>query len=288
MSVKNVKIGFYRGYVKDSHDAITEVLGGLASSHDYPYIDGGDVQYQIRGLHQFHGGASFKGVFAKLRKNDIPHIGALGGSEREIGIQDDEGVIEKNYFLYFKKNQLLVYQSNFNGSTITALETYFSKRLNTATSFHPILRLDAMQSFLKNELKPTCIEFKIASPTNPAMYDSDDFSRHIISLMSETGGASLGLTINAGGRGKNKKSLFMDIKQTLKNLVLKGDVTAAKIKLDGIEHPVDLLADRIIAIRKVKMNGRYPVEDDMYAALLTAKDEYESALSQYFGALDDI
>ena len=67
---------------------------------------------------------------------------------------------------------------------------------------------------------------------------------------------------------------------------MKGDVTAAKIKLDGIEHPVDLIADRLVTTRKVKMVGRYPDEDEMYEALLDAKDKFEPELSEYFGTID--
>jgi hypothetical protein len=286
MSVKSIKIGFYVGFVQDSGDVISEVLGGLATSQDYPHTGDGDVQYQIRALHQFHGGASFKGVFAKLRQSDIPHIGDLDGSEREIGIQEDEGVLEKNYFLYFRKNRLLVYQSNFSGSAITAFEKYFSERLNIKTSFNPIVRVDAISRLFNENCKPTRIEFTIAKPTNATLYNSNDFSKNLISLMNETGGSTLGLTISAGGRGKSKKSLFSNATQLVRQLVMKGDVTAAKIKLDGIEHPVDLIADRLVTTRKVKMVGRYPDKDEMYAALLDAKDKFEAELSEYFGTID--
>lgn len=288
MTSKNIKIRFYVGYVglNGGDGLVSEVLSRLSAQTSFPCLNYGDAHYQIRGLRKFHNGSSFQGVFAKLRNTDMPHIGDPEGGEREIDMEKNEGVIEKNYFLYYKKHELLVYQSNLHGSTIDAFGKYFSNLVNHATIFSPIIKPDSISRLMKEGREPTRIEVKIAKPTNPDFYPSDDWTDRTLSLMNEMGGSTVNLTISAGGRGKSRQWLMPSVKDFLYKAVASGHAKVAKISLSGLEHPIDLLADRILVIRSVKMNGRYPLETDIYSALLAARDEVSKDLDIYFGSID--
>lgn len=284
MNRKKFKVGFYVGQVgpAGADGLVSETLLDMAREQNGPSVPWGDVFYQIRGLEQFNNGESFKGIFAKIRTHDIPHIGSTAGEERKITLHEDEGVIEKNHFLYFRRNELLVYQSNGNGSTLSAFGNYFSTRLNHTTIFQPILKPEAMSRMMRQDLEPTRIELEVARPTNPDQYPDDIWSSDILKLMNGAGGAKIRLTISADGHGRSARRLYSQIKGKIAALVGSGNATTAKIKMAGIEQPIDLIADRIVTTVSVEMDGRYPSESKMFQALRAAKDRSTSELDAIF------
>lgn len=66
-------------------------------------------------------------------------------------------------------------------------------------------------------------------------------------------------------------------------LVNSGNANIARIKMAGVEQPIDLIADRVMAEVLVEMNGRYPVTDGMFQALGVAKDHSTADLDAFFG-----
>lgn len=285
MASRKFKVGFFVGSVgaggRDGR--VSQVLLDLSQLPQCPVITSGDVLYQIRELVPFNNGASFRGVFAKIRTSDIPHIGSTDGEEREIDLEDDEGVLEKNHFLYYRQQELLVYQSNGNGSTVEAFGRYFSDIVNHTTVFNAILKADAMRRMMRADLEPRTIELSVARPTNPDLYPNDDWSSELFGLMAGVDGFKAHIKISAEGTGRARGRLMERAKRAAAALVNSGNANIARIKMAGVEQPIDLIADRVIAQVSVEMNGRYPVPDEMFRALGEAKDQSVADLDAFFG-----
>lgn len=246
--------------------------------------DIGSVQYEIRELMSFASGASFKGIFAKIRKDDIAHIGKTGGVEREIDLDDDEGLIEKNYFLFDSDQQLLTYQINGHGSPVEKLAEYLSSLLGTcAVSFNPVVKADSLQKLMRDEFTPVHLELKVAKPTNPALYPADDWSRELLNMINSADGANAHIMISTEGRGVRRRSLATRIKNSVNALVDSGLAEIARVTVKELEHPIDLIMGRVIASQKVTMIGRYPESESMYAALRNAKVSVNDDLEEIFG-----
>lgn len=287
MDTKRFKVRFYIGQVGAAGDD-----GSVSAALDAMSFDGcpvtkiGSLNYEIRGLRRFNNGASFRGVFARFRSDDLPHVGKPGGRERELDIGPEDGLLEKNYFLYFRQHQLLVYQENGNGSAVGRLGEYFTKFFNTTTVFQPVLQPDAAKRLLQNDVQPMSLELSFARPTNVDWYPPDDFSKELLALMKSAKAPSVRLSMKGSGRGAQRKPLSRTIKRSVLGLLGHTDVKVARLIVDDNEgrHPIDLIADRLMHYIDVEMAGRYPVEDSVFNGLMEAKDEHNNALEAVFGA----
>lgn len=291
MATKSYKVGFYVGSV--GADGLggkvsTKLQEFFLSTDKAPVINEADLEYQIRDLVSLNKGSVFKGVFAKIRTSDIPHIGSSTGGEREIDLADGEGVIDKNHFLYYSSQELLVYQSNGNGSTIEAFGRYFTRVFDKTTTFNAVLKEDSMARLMNMNLQPKFIELSVARPTNPNFYPQDEWSKQFLELLASVGGYNASIRISGETIGRHKKPLLKKVKQSAMAFVENGYASVARITMEEVEQPIDLIADRIVAKVSVSMNGRYPVTSEIYKELERAKSENQQELDKVFGTVNVI
>lgn len=286
---KDYTIEFYVGKVGADGDggSIPSMLHTISKKHRGPAITLKGMTYQIRDLKEYEGGASYRGVFAKFRDSDIPHAGSPAGSERELELSDDEGLIEKNYFNYFSENDLLVFQRNGHGSTSNRFSEYFSDLANDTVVFDPVLQAEPTRRLLRGAVHPKSIEVSFSRPTNPDMFPSDDWNRSILDALTAAGGIRMHLRISSDGRSSTAadRMLATRIKRGIAALVDSGCASVAKVQVeeDGRIHPIDLIADRLLSVQNVAIKGRYPIPDSMYAALRNARSEHRNELKEIFG-----
>jgi len=291
MDSKRFKVRFYVGQVGAAGgDGLVSAALDAMSTGGCPVTEIGNISYEIRGLLRFNDGATFRGVFARFRSDDLPHVGTPGGGEHELDIEPDDGLLEKNYFLYFRQHQLLVYQENGNGSAVGRLGEYFTRFFGTTTVFQPVLQPDATRRLLRQDVEPMSLELSFARPTNTDWFPADDFSRELLALMNSARAPSVRLLLKGGGRGSNRQPLSRRIKRSIVGLMGHADVKVARLVVDDNEgrHPIDLIADRLTHHIDVQMAGRYPVERSVFSGLMEAKDEHNDALEAIFGAGDGI
>ncbi len=291
MDTKNFKVRFYVGQVgaAGADGLVSSALSEMVTE-GCPIVRLGNLDFEIRNLHRFGGGSSFKGVFAKFRSDDLPHVGTPGEEERELDMKPSDGLLEKNYFLYFRKHQLLVFQENRNGSVVGRLGEYFTHYFNATTVFQPVLQPDATKRLLRADVKPMSLELSFARPTNANWFPPDDFSQSLLALLKTAKAPSVHLSLKGSGRGPLRQPLSQKVKKALVSFAGHADVKVARLMVDDDEgrHPIDLIADRLSASIDVVMAGRYPVEDSVFQGLREAKDEHNNALEDIFGAGDGI
>ncbi len=277
MSTKKFKVSFFRGYINadDTDVTLKDVFSGLAKSKQIVWLKHKKTVFQIREVHK--SGHSYKGIFAKFRSDTLPHIGTQNGrSERPIEMTEGEGLLEKNFFLFDDRFNLLTLQTNGHACNSRQIAELVSEAAKKQVSFCPILRKDSIKRLLKDDIKPYKFQLAFAKPESMDLLDSDDFSGPMMTLLSSVGGCSCDVTISASPSGRSKvKGLLNDsFKKTM--AYFSDNITntkSAKIWFDGESEPIDLIADRIQGkTETVLMEGKYPEANAMYAALATCKD----------------
>lgn len=284
MDTRTYQVGFYQGVHGDQDTE--ETVGGYLvdwAEGEPPEISMGGYTYRLKEL-QNHKGRMLQGVLAKFRHDDLPKIGSpKSDQEKNIPLGKEEGLIEKNHFIYDKKRQLLVYQQNGHGSTHNQLGQYITQATNVTTVFNPVVQPDAMERLIKGGFKPKKLQLSVAKPS-PALMKGHAFNRGLMNMMAEGNAQHINITMSMGH--SVTEYLFMDVGAAMDELMGHADVKIARLNTvddDGIEHPIDLIADRIRDRISVKMVDRYPDSAEVFQELTKAKNRNEPLIKAILG-----
>lgn len=274
MSTQSTRIDFYVAEVSDPDTDVLfwDMLEPFARRGKAPpaRIRGGRG-FELRELYESETGRVMWGVVAKARDEDLPNIGELGGDERPVDIGEKESLLEKNYFLFRRDLKLIVYQHNGHAVTSGQFESYLSAVTGYPIRLHPVLQPDAHARLLRDSAEPKAVEMTVAAPKNPDMMPDNEWARHIVQAATLGGGQSLHFKLSPGSDGpKHTRRLWPSIKAAASELADRGlapKVARVTVVEDGVEQPIDLIADRLYAHQTVHKEGRYPKPESMYAAL---------------------
>jgi hypothetical protein len=285
MTTKRYGVRFYCGVRGEPvqllklSDLFHKLASDAAAGEMPPRIKNGGQDYELRDLISLNGGAVVKGVFAVLR-DDAPHIRQPDGSEEPIVLDENAGLIEKNHFIYYSQNEVLVYQINGRASHVSRFEQYLTActgNLETI-SLDDILSLDAMQQLQQGVLK--AFEFRVAKPRNAALINPADWESGAFSLLSGADASIISVSVRTRSKGNGLSAKLKDVAHRL----LDSDSTRkVSVKLSGIDHPIDLMAECLKHTIGVDMDGMYPIPDSMFVELQAAKDSKQAMLDAYFG-----
>lgn len=282
-TVKRFNVSLFQAGLQN--DAPEELLRDLLAAHGdadaVVPIEYGDYKYVLRVTRS--GPNVYRGEFKKYGKDDLPHAGTLEGEERELELAQEEMTIDRNYFLFFKQAKLLVWQENRRASTVQVLGRYLSSTLNHTVAFNPVMTPEATRAFMLERHRTKSIEFSVARPLNPAMYNGAGDGDRILQLLAGMGGMTGTFKISANAPGIRGRVLDAARALGLGNqLIDSGNARRVKVSLEGVEHPIDLIADRLRMPISVEMNGRYPVPASIYAELQRVRDAFEEDLAAIF------
>lgn len=284
---QKVTFHFYQGrmHAEDGR-TVAQVIQALQHPDGPPCHDLAADSFEIRQL--TGNGHPLRGEFAKLRQRDIPHAGSPGGSERDLDLEENEGLVEKNFFHYWTDRDLLVYQKQGNGSGASRLAQYLSRCRGQTVTFDPVLQPDPMRRLMKGSVRTRVADIRIARPTNPEVFRGLGFNEGIMRILEEAGGISLALEIRGDGRSADPGQRFLldRLKTALAALIDQGTVSKAVLQVEDTETPdctsIDLINDRMYSVQTVEKLGRYFVPGSMHAALLAAYQERLSQLDELF------
>jgi hypothetical protein len=283
-SSKTYWADFYRVRVEKNNSSplIANLLRDSASASYLDMLDTletGD-HHQIRNIVAFRTDKVFKAVFGKVRNIDIPVQGDHQGNEEDLVLKPGYGLVEKNYLLYFRENNLLVYQRNMTGSHYSKLAAYLSKVTGKTVALDPVLTSDSYKRLMANNVVPTKIEFSVAASPNSTLYP-EEWTQEMMDLVKGVGGARARVSIRADTR--RGETLAPLVKEAAVILARSGRAGVSRLTIDGGEHPIDLIADRIIEKMSVDIEGRYPQPESIYNELVAAKDRRQNDLDSFFG-----
>lgn len=211
---------------------------------------------------------SFQGVVRKLRLTNLPELGSRDGSSEEIDLGDYEGLVEKNYFLFFRRRELLVYQNHKEGTGMHDLGLFFSEMADEICTLNPILKPDAYRRLINNQNPLTKIEFSITKPNLELFneeHSNDRLTSQLTELARNTNSHNVKITL---GTPKNMNQRLGDwLKSSLGMMAEHSARTAKAWTEDDSSHPIDLIADRIKGKMGIEMNGHYPEPEQVFPAL---------------------
>lgn len=288
METKRFGVRFYNGMrsANERQQKVSDLLNELATKTEQgemsPRHHDAGQDYELRDLVSINDGAVIMGVFAVLR-DDAPHIRQPDGSEEPIELDENAGIIEKNYFIYYRANEVLVYQINGRASHISKFEKYLTRCTGDVdtVSFGDILTLDAVERLRAGIVKS--LEFRMARPRNAALLNPEDWEHGAFNLLDGADATTISVKVSTRSRGNGLSDRLRGAIHRLIN----GDTTrAVKVKLAGDEFPIDLLAECVKGRIEVEMHGLYPVPAYVFQALQAVKDRNQDMLDAFFGQGD--
>ncbi|QVM94156.1 hypothetical protein JYG36_13570 [Pseudomonas sp. SORT22] len=228
---------------------------------------------------------SYAGQIRKIRKADLPEVGAPGKHSKTIELNADEGVIEKNFFVFYKENSLLVMHRNDTGNTGSHLAQLLTGTTGVAFFAGPLIRPDQAEKLLNNKLNIKKFSVKIPKPTNPELYPQDSISAKTIELLNQSGADSLDVTFTIDQKLDTSAGRLTSALQSAIGSLLSMGATKAKLDTDenGKILPIDLIANRIYSKQYIKTNSFFPPSESMYRLADQAKEEQRELLDEYFG-----
>lgn len=117
------------------------------------------------------------------------------------------------------------------------------------------------------------------------MYPGENFSQEVLQMMRESNAALLSIHMSANGPGQRGQRLHHRMKHAVRALVGSNQLKKAYAEIETDEgfQAVDLLADRVKSRRDVRMNGRYPIIDEMFNEMDNARRDVQDQLTAFFG-----
>lgn len=222
---------------------------------------------------------SFAGQLRKFRAEDLEL--ARPNEQGEYLELDDKFLVEKNHFIYYSEHQLLLWCCNGNASTQGQFCSFLTELWGTKVEAAPIIKASAIRRLMSGGGIKS-IDVTIPRPGNAELYSSDNFSDDMIRTLRRAGADSMSFRLNMDWR-QGRRSLAEEVKNALCNFLNEGATKAQAIMFDNdVEHPVDLIADRLVSFQKVEHDGNLP-SLSMYSLIDDARDECRDDINEYFG-----
>lgn len=232
---------------------------------------------------------NYAGQFRKFRTSDLPEVGSAGEQAAALELAENQGLVERNFFVYYPKRQIIGWCRNFHGSTVNQLCRFLSEIAQDKISAGPLIEPDAMRRLMRNGVSLKRVVLTVPRPTAPDMYAQNDFTKSTLKMMSDVQADSMHISMGIDSRrGDSKGYLLNSLKAAMSEALTLGASTAkATVWEDGAEHPIDLIADRIFSTQEIETNAKYPPSGTMYKAIDDAIHECRGPIDEYFGQLGE-
>lgn len=231
-------------------------------------------------------GTTVRGSFRKFRDGDLPERGKVGGRSAPIELEEGEALVERNFFTLYRHQSLLLWHTNRHASAPSHFEKALAEILGTKVSLSPLIEGDALKRLMQGGVVMKSLKLSIPRPKNPDYYPSTDFNKSIFSALAATDGDRIIVEITTDGRmrGPNAK-LKGPTKAAVKEIVNDDLASSAKVVVvdDDGEHPINLIADRLLSHVEIDHEGRYPPAEEMFRAFDEAKAEHQGAIDACLG-----
>jgi len=281
---RQYKVDFYVVTIDQNRDnaVLTDLLAAEKDHTEALTLNTGDEEhFQIRSIIPINKGAAYKAVFGRCRFGETPIQGNTDGSEEDVELKPGNGLVEKNYFLFFPQQNLLVYQRNQSGSHYSKFQRYLGRVIEKdAVTFEPILTSDSYARLLAPGIHAKRVDISFLQPKDPNLYQQE-WTQDAIKLIKSIGGVTARITI---GVGRTRTTLLGKSKDAAVMLAKAGLAKVARVKVEDQSEPIDLIADRVVETVQVQLgdNGR-PLPEFVYAALGEAKTKRKRDLDAFFG-----
>lgn len=224
------------------------------------------------------------GQFRKYRIDQLPAFARYGEDETEIQLEDDQGIIERNCFIFYPDRNVLIWQHDAHANHPERFADFLSTISGDKIEVAPILTKSALLRLMDSKTEALKFQVSVARPTAPSMYNQNKFTDNLFSLMENSGADLFNLTGGVDLRSKDAGFLNSGLlKRGLETLVSSGAAKSAKVFVldEGKREWLDLITDRVKASRQVEA-------DKKSIPFLTMVDMLESVYEEKREVLDEI
>ncbi|MBC8954946.1 hypothetical protein [Xenorhabdus sp. PB62.4] len=302
---KLLRIGFYTssdGSKKDKESLTISAFKKLydecvSRSLNYKAIDSHDKKVKITFLEKDIEDNFYYGFMSMFRNSShLAYIADNEWNEEKIPLSPTRQLVERSYFIYYPKSDLLLLSQNHLGPKASDLSyaLFNTMKGKTLVTFAAIWKQQSIKELLETGTILRSCELTIAAPRdfNRANYNlQGQLSSQLADMLAGAGLSHLDITLRGQSPVKNSSFEWLseDVKLSLKELLelftpKNGGVEIEKANVikKGNKRKTSLLDQVLIHTKSVKLQGDgYPNDTDVKIAMIQAKVENSDYLAQY-------
>src|SRR5690606_29721060 len=126
--------------------------------------------------------------------------GAAGAKAEEIELEENQGVVERNFFVFYNENNILGWHRNTHGNHPAQFARFLQEHTATKFSVDPVLQPDAVKRLMSGNVDVRRIVFSIPLATSPYVFPENHFNKGIFDIMNDVKADSLHITLGIDGR----------------------------------------------------------------------------------------
>ncbi|MDH2488075.1 DUF6731 family protein [Acinetobacter baumannii] len=228
------------------------------------------------------------GSFRKFREDDLPQISSIGGDEIDLTLNDGEGIVEQNCFIYYPKVNVLAMHFNTHANHYSRLAETLSSLWGGKVELSTMISADQFKRLNNPNSTLVAFEAKIPKPANPKLLpEPDDFARDSLELLDRADGDYMDIRIAVDRRFNGGMKRLKGLKNSLATFKeYDPQRLFATIDEGGIISSIDLIAERIKRTKKIETAGRHISRIALYNLINEAYFDAEADINEYLNIQD--
>lgn len=146
-------------------------LSGNLATH----YDDGLYTRELYGITSRAGGSAIGAQFRKFRTTDLPEIGGLGESGEALVLAENTGLIEQNFFVWYRQHNLIAWHVNGHANHSARFREFLTHAWGTEVFVEPVMQADAMQRLMAGTAEVKRISLTVANPGSPDIFQTTSF-----------------------------------------------------------------------------------------------------------------
>lgn len=224
------------------------------------------------------------GSFRKFREDDLPQISSIGGDEIDLTLNDGEGIVEQNCFIYYPRINVLAMHFNSHANHYSRLAETLTSLWGTKVELSTMISADQFRRLNNPNSTLVAFEAKIPKPENRALLpDAEDFATDSLELLNRSDGDYMSIKIAVDRRfNGGAKRLAGTVKNALTTFKeYDPQKLFATIDEGGVISPIDLIAERIKRHKRFESTGRHISREALYRLINEAYFDAEADINEY-------
>lgn len=216
--------------------------------------------FQLRELS--NSGGFWWGCFGRLRKDAPNVVNSATGAESALNLGKDDKLLEKSYFLYSEKENVLLWQVNNAAGGVAIFKEYLQKISSLFVRTEYILDQTQLSTLLHGDVKEIIIN---VSELSPQSLQQLGWNNDSMRFLKGSGAASVRFELKAPAAGKLTKRLVKPFVERFAQSSLAKK--RLKIRSDLMTEPVDIFLNTLKDSITYDKAGHYPVSVSIIAQL---------------------
>ncbi|OTG85852.1 hypothetical protein B9T31_09675 [Acinetobacter sp. ANC 4558] len=290
MTKHEVNFDFYQlVFSSGNNSSVINCFNKIIKNEVEAFVDVKDYTRELYRLSFNETDKYWAGQFRKYRKNQLPAFARPGEDEIELTLDGDQGIIERNCFIFFPIRNILIWQHDAHANNPERLADFLSILSADKVEVAPILTKSALLRLMDGKTEALKFKISVARPTAPSMYDENKFTADLFSLMNNSGSDLFNLVGGVDLRSKESGVLGRFVKSGIRTLVSSGAAKTAKVLVleNGKREWLDLITDRVKASRELESGKKSIPFLTMVDMIKSVYDEKLEVLNEILGKEQD-